>query len=86
MTPESGTASAVRYSNAMVFMHWFITGAVVLHLTVALISSLLRHLPTTLAVMDLHRSIGLTIFLLAMCWWIFIKQLDIRVAVWPLQY
>ncbi|RYJ04106.1 MAG: hypothetical protein EON47_01630 [Acetobacteraceae bacterium] len=30
--------------------------------------------------------LGLTIFLLAMCWWIFIKQLDIRVAVWPLQY
>lgn len=30
--------------------------------------------------------LGLTIFLLALCWWIFIKQLDIRVAVWPLQY
>jgi hypothetical protein len=30
--------------------------------------------------------LGITIFLLAMCWWIFIKQLDIRVAVWPLQY
>lgn len=30
--------------------------------------------------------VGLTIFLLALCWWIFIKQLDIRVAVWPLQY
>ena len=26
---------------------------------------------------------GLTIFLVALCWWIFIKQLDIRVAVWP---
>jgi hypothetical protein len=38
-----------------------------------------------------HRSrpigvLGLVIFLLAMCWWIFIKQLDIRVAVWPMQY
>lgn len=35
-----------------------------------------------------HRSrplgvLGMTIFLLALCWWIFIKQLDIRVAVWP---
>jgi len=27
--------------------------------------------------------LGLTVFLLALCWWIFIKQLDIRVAVWP---
>ncbi|MBK1658716.1 tripartite tricarboxylate transporter TctB family protein [Paracraurococcus ruber] len=27
--------------------------------------------------------LGMTIFLLALCWWIFIKQLDIRVAVWP---
>ncbi|HYZ32418.1 MAG TPA: tripartite tricarboxylate transporter TctB family protein [Crenalkalicoccus sp.] len=26
---------------------------------------------------------GLTVFLLALCWWIFIKQLDIRVPVWP---
>ena len=26
---------------------------------------------------------GMTIFLLALCWWIFIKELDIRVAVWP---
>ena len=26
---------------------------------------------------------GMTIFLVALCWWIFIKQLDIRVAVWP---
>ena len=27
--------------------------------------------------------LGVTIFLLALCWWVFIKQLDIRVAVWP---
>lgn len=27
--------------------------------------------------------VGLTVFLLGLCWWIFIKQLDIRVAVWP---
>ena len=26
---------------------------------------------------------GMTVFLVALCWWIFIKQLDIRVAVWP---
>jgi hypothetical protein len=30
--------------------------------------------------------LGLGIFLLALCWWVFIKQLDIRVAVWPMQY
>jgi hypothetical protein len=30
--------------------------------------------------------LGITIFLLALCWWVFIKQLDIRVAVWPNQY
>jgi hypothetical protein len=35
-----------------------------------------------------HRSrplgvLGMTVFLLALCWWIFIKQLDIRVSVWP---
>ncbi|MBL6454385.1 hypothetical protein JMJ55_03550 [Belnapia sp. T6] len=30
--------------------------------------------------------LGLLVFLLALCWWIFIKQLDIRVAVWPMQY
>jgi hypothetical protein len=27
--------------------------------------------------------LGVSIFLLALCWWVFIKQLDIRVAVWP---
>lgn len=27
--------------------------------------------------------LGLTVFLLGLCWWIFIRQLDIRVAVWP---
>ncbi|WP_149540483.1 tripartite tricarboxylate transporter TctB family protein [Siccirubricoccus phaeus] len=27
--------------------------------------------------------LGMGIFLLALCWWVFIKQLDIRVAVWP---
>lgn len=27
--------------------------------------------------------LGITIFLLALCWWIFIKQLDIRVQVFP---
>jgi hypothetical protein len=26
---------------------------------------------------------GMTLFLVVLCWWIFIKQLDIRVAVWP---
>jgi len=26
---------------------------------------------------------GIMIFLLALCWWVFIKQLDIRVSVWP---
>jgi hypothetical protein len=26
---------------------------------------------------------GAAIFLMALCWWIFIDQLDIRVAVWP---
>jgi len=27
--------------------------------------------------------LGVTVFLMALCWWIFINQLDIRVAVWP---
>ncbi len=27
--------------------------------------------------------LGMIVFLSALCWWIFIKQLDIRVAVWP---
>jgi len=27
--------------------------------------------------------VGMTVFLLALCWWVFIKELDIRVAVWP---
>ena len=27
--------------------------------------------------------LGILIFLLALCWWVFIKQLDIRVSVWP---
>ena len=27
--------------------------------------------------------LGMAVFLLALCWWVFIKQLDIRVAVWP---
>jgi len=37
---------------------------VALQLIVALLFSLLRDMPTTLAVMDLHRSIGLTILAL----------------------
>ncbi|MBW8270560.1 tripartite tricarboxylate transporter TctB family protein [Caldovatus aquaticus] len=27
--------------------------------------------------------LGVTIFLLALCWWVFIHELDIRVSVWP---
>ena len=27
--------------------------------------------------------LGVMVFLIALCWWVFIKQLDIRVAVWP---
>lgn len=27
--------------------------------------------------------LGIMIFLLALCWWVFISQLDIRVPVWP---
>lgn len=27
--------------------------------------------------------IGMVIFLCALCWWVFIKELDIRVPVWP---
>ena len=27
--------------------------------------------------------LGVTIFLLALCWWVFIDRLDIRVNVWP---
>jgi len=30
--------------------------------------------------------IGVTVFLLGLCWWIFIRELDIRVAVWPWSY
>ena len=33
-----------------------------------------------------HRPVGvlgMTVFLVALCWWIFIKELDIRVAVFP---
>ena len=27
--------------------------------------------------------VGLVVFLMALCWWIFIRQLDIRVPLWP---
>ncbi|MBE9606413.1 tripartite tricarboxylate transporter TctB family protein [Acetobacteraceae bacterium H6797] len=33
-----------------------------------------------------HRPLGvagLIVFLIALCWWVFIKELDIRVAIWP---
>jgi hypothetical protein len=33
-----------------------------------------------------HRPLGvalMTVFLLALCWWVFISQLDIRVNMWP---
>lgn len=33
-----------------------------------------------------HRPLGvagLVVFLIALCWWVFIKELDIRVAIWP---
>ena len=26
---------------------------------------------------------GLTLFLLALCWWVFIRELDIRIEIWP---
>ena len=50
---------------------------------------LMRLLPLVAAAAEPeHRSrplgvLGMTVFLLALCWWIFIKQLDIRVSVWP---
>jgi hypothetical protein len=28
--------------------------------------------------------LGLTVFLLALCWWVFIRELDIRIDVWPI--
>ncbi len=31
-------------------------------------------------------ALGVTVFLLALCWWVFIKQLDIRVQVFPWSY
>ncbi|WP_439550769.1 tripartite tricarboxylate transporter TctB family protein [Falsiroseomonas sp.] len=27
--------------------------------------------------------VGLIIFLLALCWWVFIRELDIRIEIWP---
>jgi hypothetical protein len=30
--------------------------------------------------------LGIVIFLVALCWWVFIKELDIRVPVWPNQF
>jgi hypothetical protein len=33
-----------------------------------------------------HRPLGvagLVVFLITLCWWVFIKELDIRVAIWP---
>jgi hypothetical protein len=27
--------------------------------------------------------IGLIVFLLALCWWVFIRELDIRIEIWP---
>jgi len=27
--------------------------------------------------------IGITLFLIALCWWVFIQELDIRIEVWP---
>ena len=57
-------APAVRYPRAMIVMHWLIAGMVALQLIVALLFALLRNMPTTLMVMNLHRSIGLTIFVL----------------------
>ena len=56
----------MRYPRALVFMHWLIAAAVFLHLTVAFALPLMMHLPTTLAVTDLHRSVGLTILLLTL--------------------
>jgi hypothetical protein len=30
--------------------------------------------------------LGITVFLLGLCWWVFIRELDIRVPVWPWSY
>jgi hypothetical protein len=52
---------------------------------------LMAALVATIAVASLadrdHRPLGvlgMILFLCALCWWVFIKELDIRVAVWPL--
>ena len=55
-------------------------GGLLLSLTAAIILSALaepEHRQRPLGVL------GTIIFLLALCWWVFIKQLDIRVSVWP---
>jgi len=55
-------------------------GGLMLSITAAIIISALaepEHRQRPLGVL------GITIFLLALCWWVFIKQLDIRVSVWP---
>ncbi len=55
-------------------------GGLLLSLTAAIIISALaepEHRQRPLGVL------GILIFLLALCWWVFIKQLDIRVSVWP---
>lgn len=44
---------------------------------VILVSCLAEHTHTKKGV------VGLLVFLLALCWWVFINQLDIRVNLWP---
>lgn len=51
---------------------------------------LMASLVATIAVASLadrdHRPLGvlgMIVFLCALCWWVFIKELDIRVALWP---
>ena len=80
--PATGAHRAWRLAPEMV------TGSIALRESGGLVLATVGTVVVaSLADVQHHRKplgvVGMTIFLVALCWWIFIKQLDIRVAVWP---
>ena len=52
------------YSNVMIMMHWLVTIVAILHLVNAMTLAWLQDLQISLAVMGLHRSFGIVLFVL----------------------
>ncbi|MDB5475463.1 MAG: YceI/cytochrome b561 periplasmic protein, partial [Phenylobacterium sp.] len=64
-SPEPAAAGSARYSTAAIVLHWLIAAAIVLQVTLSYRMGG-PYTPTSFAVTQLHKSIGITILLLSL--------------------